>query len=96
MSTTYEEAGIKLTYTPQIHPDDSVTAQLVGGSEHACVVPEMRLPHCDAPGPDGRASARRRAFGHRRSDSPGRGRAFPQGADSGVIASVGEVVSLSL
>ena len=31
-----------------------------------------------------------------RSDSPGGGRAFPQGADSGVIASVGEIISLSL
>lgn len=40
VSTTYEEAGIKLTYTPQIHPDDSVTAQLVAEVSTPVFVPE--------------------------------------------------------
>lgn len=42
VSTTYEEAGIKLTYTPQIHPDDSVTAQLVAEVSTPVFVPEMK------------------------------------------------------
>lgn len=96
VSTTYEEAGIKLTYTPQIHPDDSVTAQLVAEVSTPVLCRNEGLPHCDAPGPDGRASARWRALGHWWSDPPGRGGSFPQGTHSGVIAGVGEIVSLSL
>lgn len=42
VSTTYEEAGIKLTYTPQIHSDDSVTAQLVAEVSTPVFVPEMK------------------------------------------------------
>ena len=42
VSTTYEEAGIKLTYTPQIHPDDLVTAQLVAEVSTPVFVPEMK------------------------------------------------------
>lgn len=42
VSTTYEEAGIKLTYTPQIHPDNSVTAAIFAEVSTPIFVPEMK------------------------------------------------------
>lgn len=42
VSTTYEDAGIKLTYTPQIHPDDSVTAAIYAEISTPVFVPELK------------------------------------------------------
>ena len=43
ISTTYEDAGIKLTYTPQVHPDNSVTADLFAEVSTPVFVPELKL-----------------------------------------------------
>lgn len=42
ISTAYEEAGIKLTYTPQVHPDNSVTADLFAEVSTPVFVPELK------------------------------------------------------
>lgn len=42
ISTTYEDAGIKLTYTPQVHPDNSVTADLFAEVSTPVFVPELK------------------------------------------------------
>lgn len=42
VSTAYEDAGIKLIYTPQIHPDNSVTAAIYAEISTPVFVPELK------------------------------------------------------